>query len=423
MKKLILLTFCLLAILSGCSGSKPPLDSQAQGSTLALKISADISSLGKMKMQTIMPNENDMTIYRYELHGIGPEVEEITEVITLTELTDPSAQVTIDKLQPGKWNFTVTAKNADGVALGRGGAEVQIEAGETVTAPITISSLEDPGELKVNVSWPKMALATPTVEGILSNTAEGINTDITFLPGENGNSASYENTDLTAGNYMLTIQLMDGDKEIQKIEEAVLIWSDLTTEGNYFVHLGSVFEDFDDGTAGNFIDDASGRWAVVDGEYVLTGDQRRDLAYSYYDADFSDFTLSVDLMQTSGEYGMGYGVYFRSQDGTLQTGYLFGIAGADEGDEAWWYLGRVEGESAIAISDQWAKSEHINTGLNAVNNIKIVCLGERITIYINDQYIDWFYDDTYKKGKIGLQGYDDEFNSQAFKFDNFTILP
>src|SRR5690554_3733884 len=103
-----------------------------------------------MQIQTIMPRIG-LAVKSYELQGTGPQGEKITRTITLT--TDSSAQVTIDKLQPGKWIFFVEAKNADGDVLGQGGTEVQIEAGQKANVSITVSPPEGPGELKVNVSW------------------------------------------------------------------------------------------------------------------------------------------------------------------------------------------------------------------------------------------------------------------------------
>lgn len=422
MKKSILLAFCLLVLLSGCSSSRLQLDLQDQSGTVKLKISTDFPN--EIRIQTIMPGI-DMAIKGYELRGTGPQGEMITRTITLT--TGSSAQVSIDKLQPGKWVFFVEAKNTNGDVLGQGGTEVQIEAGKKANTSITVSPPEGPGELKVNVSWTKKALAAPIVEGTLFNQAEGSNTDITFLPGEDGNSASYENTDLATGNYILAIRLKDGDREVWSFREAVLILSGQTSEGNYHVDLDSVFEDFNDGTAGNFVDDASGRWAVVDGEYVLTIEQKGDWLYSYYDTDFSDFTLSVDLVQTSGEAGGMCGVYFRSSDGNVRNGYSFGITVNGK-----WYLGKCEGMIFRQINEPGGYtmpvSEHINTGLNAVNNVKIVCSGPTITIYINGHYIYTIDDYDYDKGKIGLQGstdayWDGDETLYVFKFDNFSIIP
>lgn len=73
-------------------------------------------------------------------------------------------------------------------------------------------------------------------------------------------------------------------------------------------------------------------------------------------------------------------------------------------------------------------SEHINTGLNAVNNVKIVCSGPTITIYVNGHYIYTIDDYDYDKGKIGVQGstdpyWDGDESLYVFKFDNFSIIP
>ena len=53
MKKSILLAFCLLVLLSGCSSSRLQLDLQDQVGAVKLKISSDF--LNEMQIQTIMP--------------------------------------------------------------------------------------------------------------------------------------------------------------------------------------------------------------------------------------------------------------------------------------------------------------------------------------------------------------------------------
>jgi len=181
-----------------------------------------------------------------------------------------------------------------------------------------------------------------------------------------------------------------------------------------------VFEDFNDGVADNFNTDGSGRWNVSNKTYIMSGTYANTTAYSYYPYNFNDFELSVDMKVTnSSATSHAFGIYFKSQSGTLKTN-SYRLSIAKNGN---WYVGKYIDGTFSYITNNWLNSSALNTGLNSINNIKIKFVGARLEIYFNDVY-QGYTDNmtTFSNGYIGIQGYDSDDSYNVFVFDNFRIV-
>jgi hypothetical protein len=180
-----------------------------------------------------------------------------------------------------------------------------------------------------------------------------------------------------------------------------------------------VFEDFNDGVADNFNTDGSGRWNISDNTYKMSGTYANTTAYSYYPHNFYDFELSVDMKVTnSGTTGHAYGVYFKSQGGNLKVN-SYRLSIAKNGD---WYLGKYINGTFSFLTGGWLYSSDLNTGLNSINNIKIIFVGTQADIYFNNVYQGSGINmSNFARGYIGVQGYDSDDNYNEFVFDDFII--
>lgn len=175
-------------------------------------------------------------------------------------------------------------------------------------------------------------------------------------------------------------------------------------------------EDFDDGSADNWVDD--GNWEVIFGEYVKK-DDTSPWGYSYYDEDFSDFTYSVDIWQTSGDPDLDRGLIFRSLNPweieINFNGYLLSIREkTTPASSMQWRLARYDaGVEAELIG--YADSSLLNFG---TNKLTVTCSGSTISIYLNDNFVANHNDSTYLNGKVGLYARDHPTQSYEFHYDN-----
>ena len=206
-----------------------------------------------------------------------------------------------------------------------------------------------------------------------------------------------------SGSLNPTIITMNSDKLINAIFE----------EG--------VFEDFDDGVADNFITDGSGRWSVSNMTYIMTGTSAYTTAYSYYPYSFEDFEFSVDMKAINSTVAShAFGIYFKSQDGSLKTN-SYRLSISQEGN---WYVGKYVDGVFSYITGSWIYSADLNTGLNSINNIKIALVGTQLDIYFNDVYQGYVSNmTTFSSGYLGIHGYDSDVSYNTFVYDNFRIVP
>lgn len=314
MKKLVFVLVFLIFILSGCSGSVRIPETQAQYGRLSLAIStADAAG------QTLIPDW-DMTVEVYDLYGIGP-ANATFEKKGLKDAT----KVEIGQLQAGQWTFIAKAKNKKGDEIAAGDAQVTVEANKTAKAQITVSPLEGSGTLQVNLSWPKEKLEEPVVVatlGPIGQTPESID----FTLGEDGHSASYENMDLAAGYYLLTIELQEDGEIVGNETEAVRIIKDQTTAGDYKMEIcleDIVLQELGDDWIFHYITSGLARGEVINGEIAVTVDELPDNCW--------------DIQITKGDLLLEEGyIYVFSFDARADHERYLGLD-IDGGEEQNWY--------------------------------------------------------------------------------------
>jgi len=170
-----------------------------------------------------------------------------------------------------------------------------------------------------------------------------------------------------------------------------------------------------DWTIGDYSDE------LIEGNRRITGDKYHWQAtasggvvwWSMPDLDtLSDFYLTVEGQQISGDTDTQYGLILRRADS--DNYYIFRIR--DDGD----YQFRVRHEGEWNTLINWTASPLIRPG--QMNRLAIVAEGSNFVFYINDQYVADYTDSKVSEGKIALViGFDDEGDTGVLEFDNFEV--
>ena len=177
-------------------------------------------------------------------------------------------------------------------------------------------------------------------------------------------------------------------------------------------------ETFDDDSANFFLNDQTGRWSAKDGAYAMTGTGANSWGYSWYDYNgFDNFEYSVDVKAVGNtSISNAVGIYFRSQNiDPQQNSYKVAIAPAGQ----WYLCKQVNG--VLSWIKAWTPSSDIKTGLDQTNNLKVVCSGESIEVFINGVSQGVFADTEFASGYAGVIGYDVSGFANTFVFDNITL--
>jgi len=173
-------------------------------------------------------------------------------------------------------------------------------------------------------------------------------------------------------------------------------------------------------------DDPNSGWSAYDQGNTWAGYQEGEYRLAVYEPDlvtwgdpepppnFSDFEIEVDARLMEGPQDNNFGLVVRYQpDGT--SFYWFQIS--SDGYYAVDILRQGEFSSLVS----WEASAAINQGLGAINRLKMVCEGNRLSLYVNDVYLAAVTDDTFVSGSIGLAvGTFDE-AGVVVHFDNLTV--
>ncbi|MGR3317593.1 MAG: Lcl domain-containing protein [Candidatus Anammoxibacter sp.] len=172
----------------------------------------------------------------------------------------------------------------------------------------------------------------------------------------------------------------------------------------------TVFEDFEDGIADNWVPsvEPGHLWEVVpiDGNlvYRFTVDDQTDFAsVSLFDEVFSDVIIEAEiktkLLDNSTSNFAQAGIFFRSQPSReqfslwiLQENEIYFI-------DKWFFDGGILGFETIASG--------FATSLNKGdwNKVRVDCIGNKFTIFINNVFVTSFIDSDFPDGTVGLHAF------------------
>lgn len=158
------------------------------------------------RMTTFLP-ELELETSTYEIVCEGPGDRTF-------DTSSSGESVRIDELYIGEWTIKVTAKNEDGIAIGYGELTVEIKAGETTNAEVSVGLMGGLGTFMLHVSWNDDLVANPQMTAKLTASwdAEQVY-NLEFIPDES-EPTSFAEMELNNGYYTVEFAFYDGDPDV-----------------------------------------------------------------------------------------------------------------------------------------------------------------------------------------------------------------
>ncbi|MDZ4671839.1 MAG: hypothetical protein SH821_13290 [Phototrophicales bacterium] len=153
---------------------------------------------------------------------------------------------------------------------------------------------------------------------------------------------------------------------------------------------------------------------VADSAYRMTADTNQ-FVMGFGVGDYTDVVITVDANQLSAHPDNAYGVACRASlaDGST-NGYYFLIGGDGSASLR---IGRG-GEIKPIIA--WYRTPLVNGGV-AVNRLKVMCVGDYLALYANDNLIYEMRDTTYATGYVGFLVAAETGSVVEIAFDNLFV--
>lgn len=130
---------------------------------------------------------------------------------------------------------------------------------------------------------------------------------------------------------------------------------------------------------------------------------------------FTDVIINVETKKVGGSDDNHFGVLCRYQD--TENFYFFFIS-----SDGYYGVGKLKDQQQMLLSDRnLLPSEEINQG-EATNHIQASCIGNMLTLYVNDHELSSIEDSDFSSGDVGLIAGTDDLSGTDIHFDNFKVL-
>ncbi len=187
-----------------------------------------------------------------------------------------------------------------------------------------------------------------------------------------------------------------------------------------------------DGAGTLFQDDFSGEqncgWAeysrsgaqveMAEEALTVTTSQPGEIWWTNPGREFNDIIITVDAAQVAGPEDNAYGVICRYQD--EGNYYLFLISG-----DGYYAIGKYQtGSDRITYlteGEQFLESAAINKGSGALNQLRVGCVGNQLSLAVNGNPLLTVTDPTFVNGDVGLAASTFQPGTAVIEFDNFRV--
>lgn len=177
-----------------------------------------------------------------------------------------------------------------------------------------------------------------------------------------------------------------------------------------------LFEDnFEDAASGwNRVAAASGESDYADGMYrILVNDTNLDI-WARPGLTYTDTIIEVDAIKVGGERNNRFGIVCRVVGPTN----FYALMVSSDG---FYGIGKVKGDQFSLIGMKaFQPADAILQG-SAINHLRADCVGDILTLYVNDQKIAEAKDSEYTYGDVGLIAGSYETPGVDIRFDNFMV--
>ena len=234
MKRSLFVSIMSLMVVLACIGCKNSLVDEPTGSGSSANTPGSLSvSISEQVSRSILPALT-MVPSTYVIEGTGPNSKTFSRTIT------GGTTATISDLAFGSWTVTVTAKNADGTAIGTGSGTATVVSNASASLAITVTPYAGFGTLNLGISWPAAQVQTASIISTLLPTT-GVARTLPFTVDSAAGTASFSASDVATGYHTLSLKLQDNGKTVMGAVEIVRIVKDQTTTGSLsFANVNSV---------------------------------------------------------------------------------------------------------------------------------------------------------------------------------------
>lgn len=176
------------------------------------------------------------------------------------------------------------------------------------------------------------------------------------------------------------------------------------------------FDDFSDIESGWQKSSAEeGETDYFEGQYRITVDNTNFDLWSNPGLQITDGKIEVDAVKTAGEESNRFGIQCRYQD---VNNYYFAIISSD----GYYGIGKVvDGVQSFLHESGMLVTDKVNAG-SVTNHIRFDCVGTRLSLYINGDYVDAVDDSDLTEGDVGLLAGTFEKQGTQVTFDNFVVV-
>ena len=130
---------------------------------------------------------------------------------------------------------------------------------------------------------------------------------------------------------------------------------------------------------------------------------------------FTDVIVEVEASKMSGPDDNDFGIICRYKD--VENFYFFIIS-----SDGYYGIGKMKNNQQVLIGrENLLPSEDIYQG-EATNNIQAECIGNSLTLFVNDQKLSQVVDEDFSSGDVGLIAGTYEAGGTDIYFDNFKVL-
>lgn len=174
-------------------------------------------------------------------------------------------------------------------------------------------------------------------------------------------------------------------------------------------------DDFSDPTSGwNRVTTNKGQTDYADGVYrIFVNDSNLDI-WSKPGRDFQDVRIEVDVLKVGGERDNRFGIICRAV--ASDRFYTFVIS-----SDGYYGIGKISGQEYRLIGmEALQPSGAIRLG-SALNHLRADCIGDTLTLYVNDQKLAEVRDGELASGDAGLIAGTYETPGTDIRFDNFVV--
>ncbi len=191
-----------------------------------------------------------------------------------------------------------------------------------------------------------------------------------------------------------------------------------TVENQASLPTGEVLfkDDFSNTSSGwDRVTTANGVTDYIDGSYRIFVNEPNTDTWANPGLNFGDVQIEVDVTKKAGPDDNDFGVMCRAQG---RDQYYFFIISSD----GYYGIGKVNGEQQVVLGvESMQPSEAILRGA-ATNHIQAACIGDDLSLTVNDHLLFTVRDADFSSGDVGLiAGTFTEPGTDIY-FDNFLVM-